>query len=147
MKIKKCHIKTNRDIQKMCYATLKKVYSPTLYPRVLLNYKNKEIEEIFAKNIDFLCIFASNSQIFAKKVHNDDFDLGLFVYEKYNKTYLKIYDGTGHIASSFVTNIFDRVFSMTDLEFEAEKKYIKKLYSKIDKNKLLIQNKKAENKM
>ena len=147
MKIKKYQIKTSQDIQKMCYAALKKVYSPTLYPRVLLNFKNKKIEEIFAKKAYFDAIFISNSHFFAKKVHNTDYDLGMFLYQKKDKTFLKLYDGTGHIASSFVTNIFDRTFSMTDLEFDLEKKYIKKMYSKINKKKLLIQNKKAENKM
>ena len=133
MKIKNYEIKTKIDIQKMGYATLKKVHSPTLFPRILLNFKNQKIEEIFAKKANFDTILLSNSQIFAKKVHFANYDLGLFLYQKNNKIYLKLYDGTGHIASSFVTNIFDKVFAMTDLEFVKEMKAIDKLYAKISK--------------
>ena len=139
MKTKKYEIKTKQDFIKMCYAALKKVYSPTLFPRVLANIKNKKIEQIFAKKADFLCIFEQNSQIFAKKVHNNNFDLGLFVYQKNKKTYLKLYDGTGHIASSFVTNIFDNIFSMDKILFQKEILQIEKQYSKINKSKLFVQ--------
>ena len=139
MKIKKYEILSDIDFEKICYATLKKVFSPTLFPRVLSNYKNQKIEQIFTKKADFLCIFIEKSQIFAKKVHKKDFDLGLFFYSKNKKTYLKLYDGTGHIASSFVTNIFDNFFAMDKIDFEKEKKIIEKQYSKINKSKLIVQ--------
>ena len=139
MKIKKYELKTEQDFVKMCYGVLKKVYSPTLFPRVLININNKKIEQIFAKKANFLCIFEQNSQIFAKKVHNNDFDLGLFVYQKNKKIYLKLYDGTGHIASSFVTNIFDNIFAMDEVLFQKEVLQIEKQYSEINKSKLIVQ--------
>lgn len=145
MKIKKYQIKTEQDIEKMCYATLKKVHSPTLFPKVLFNFTNKKIDEIFSKKAHFDVFLQPNSQIFAKKVHFKDYDLGIFLLYKNGKTYVKLYDGTGHIASTFVTNIFDRMFAMTNLEFDCEKKIIDKLYAKTSKRKLLVQNQKAEN--
>lgn len=145
MKIKKYQIKTEQDIEKMCYATLKKVHSPTLFPKVLFNFTNKKIDKIFSKKAHFDVFLQPNSQIFAKKVHFKDYDLGIFLLNKNGKTYVKLYDGTGHIASTFVTNIFDRMFAMTNLEFDCEKKIIDKLYSKTSKRKLLVQNQKAEN--
>lgn len=138
MKIKKYVIQNKIDIQKIGYATLKKVHSPTLFPKVLLNFKNKQIEEIFAKKVHFDSFFISVSQIFAKKVHFSDYDLGLFLYQKKGKTFLKLYDGTGHLASSFVTNIFDKIFLMTDLEFDREMKAIDIIYEKTNKKKLFV---------
>ena len=132
-------INSCQDYIKVAYATLKKVFSKSLYPRVLLNVKNSKIEQIFAKKCDFLCIFEQNSQKFAKKTHQQYFDIGLFFFQKNGDTYLKIYDGNGLVAGSFVTNIFDNFFALSKKELIEEIKKINTEYKSINAKNLLVQ--------
>ncbi len=127
------------DYQKAYYSALKKVFSVTLFPRILINQNFINFEENFKKYAYFECFEAKNSQIFAKNVHNSYFDIGLFFFRKQQNLYLKLYDGTGHIASNFVTNIFDKIFAMGDNEFIKEKLQIQNDYKSLDISKLLKQ--------
>ncbi len=137
--MKKYLISSNFDYEKVCYATLKKVFSVTLFPRVLFNIQNPAFEKNFAKKLDFECFFEQKFKNFAKKVHNFDFDLGIFFFENDKKNYIKLVDGNGKLAGSFVTNIFDNVFSMSKNEFQRFKTKIDYEYSKLDKTKLLVE--------
>ena len=127
------------NYEKAYYSALKKVFSVTLFPRILINANFKNFEKKLKKYADFIYFNAINSQIFAKKVHNGYFDIGLFFFKKANDTYLKVYDGTGHLAGTFVTNIFDKIFAMNNKEFELEKINIQNQYKSLNKNKLLKQ--------
>lgn len=146
------------DFQKTAIATLKKVFSPTLFPRVLTNIQRQDFIKIFKKYAQICIFLPKNEQIFAKKTHLGNFDLGLFFFhqsnlskkiilnlsdltqEIENKTiYLKIFDGNGLPASSFVTNIFDDMFLCTDEQFEQKKQDVMDLYKGINKKKLLVQ--------
>lgn len=130
-------IESNFDFKKISYAVLKKVYSTTLFPRVLLNIQNSILSENFAKNIDFECFFCENLEKFKKSVHRMHFDMGLFFYNKNNTFNLKLIDGNGFVAGESVTNIFDYVFSLTS---DGLKEYGKKIlndYNALDKSKLL----------
>ena len=127
------------NYEKACYSALKKVFSVTLFPRILINVNFKNFDKKLKKYAEFICFNAIDSQIFAKKVHNGYFDIGVFFFKKDNKTYLKVYDGTGHLAGNFVTNIFDKIFAMNNKEFELEKINIQNQYKSLNKNKLLKQ--------
>lgn len=137
--MKKYLIKNDLDFEKISIATLKKVYSATLFPRVISNIKNMTFKKNFAKNIDFECFFEQNLRIFAKKVHFFDFDLGLFFFEKHKKTYLVLVDGNGRCAGKTVTNFFDNVFAMDFVQFEKIKSQVKFEYKKLASKKLLIE--------
>lgn len=127
------------DFEKVAVAALKRVYSVTLFPRVVSNIQNSVLAKNFAKNIDFECFFTQKYANFAKKVHFDYFDLGIFFFKKQDKLCFKLVDGNGLPASSFVTNIFDYVFSLGQKDFENYKKNILMQYQSLDKNNLLVQ--------
>ncbi|HAJ77779.1 MAG TPA: hypothetical protein DCO89_01760 [Clostridiales bacterium] len=137
---KEYKINDDLDIEKVCYATLKKVYSVTLFPRILINIENGLFDKIFKKKAYFQCFLCSKQQIFAKKVHNCYFDIGLFFYKKRNKLCLKMYDGNGIMAPPSITNIFDFALSLNADEFLKYKKEINAQYGKLNKKKLLVQN-------
>ena len=127
------------DFEKACYGTLKKVFSQTLFPKILVNTQNHIFEKIFQKYAHFECFLMQNSQKFAKKVHLDCFDIGLFFFEIYGNLYLKIYDGNGYVAGKFITNIFDYVFSLDRVQFKNYKKEVEKMYKSLRSKKLLVQ--------
>lgn len=140
MKSKIYQIKTELAYEKVCYATLKKVFSVTLFPRVLLNIQNPVFDKIFSEKLDFECFFTQKFNEFSKKTHIFDFDIGIFFFEKDKSLFIKLIDGNGLLAGSFVTNIFDKVMNMSQNEFEVYKKQIDDSFSKLDKNKLLHEN-------
>lgn len=133
-------IETDFDFKKVCYATLKKVYSVTLFPRILINIENTNFEKNFKKKAYFQCFLCQKHNIFAKKVHLCDYDIGLFFYQKQQKTYLKVFDGNGLIAGKSITNIFDFFMQLNKLQFLEYKKQVNKIYNSLNKKKLLVQN-------
>lgn len=133
------NIYSDVDFEKVAVSTLKRVFSVTLFPRVVSNIQNSVLTKNFAKNLDFECFFTENYANFAKKVHFGYFDMGIFFFKKQNKLCLKLVDGNGFPASSFVTNIFDYVFSLGQKDFENYKKNILMQYQSLDKNNLLVQ--------
>ncbi len=137
--MKKYIIKSDFDFEKICYATLKKVYSVSLFPRILINAQNGIFEKNFNKKAYFECFFTQKSVIFSKKVHRDCFDVGLFFCEKDKKTILKIYDGNGYCAGKSITNIFDFCLNLNVKEFQNFKKQIDESYKKLNRKKLLFQ--------
>ena len=137
--IKKYLVSSNFDFEKICYATLKKVYSVSLFPRILINIQNDVFEKNFNKKAYFECFFTQKSVIFSKKVHKSCFDIGLFFYKKGSNLLLKIYDGNGFCAGKSITNIFDFCINLGMKEFEKYKKEIDKEYKKISRKKLLVQ--------
>ena len=139
MSIKKYIINDEFDLEKVALATLKKVFSPTLFPRVLTNLKNNVLINNFENLIDFVYVSEQKSQNFAKITHTKCFDLGLF-FDFFDDCYiLKLYDGNGILASSFVTNIFDKIFSLNKEDFLKEKNFVLNSYKKLNKEKLLKQ--------
>lgn len=139
MKNKIYIIKTNQDYQKLAISALKKVKSQTILPRILLNFKSEIITNIFCGLVDFVEINQPNIKKFKLKVHSKYFDIGLFLFNRAGTNMLKVIDGGGHMAGEFVTNIFDKVFSLNDTDFLAEQKKTIGEYKKIDKSKLIIQ--------
>ena len=137
MKSKIYEIKTSLDYEKVCYASLKKIFSVTLFPRILINTQNLIFDKNFAKKLDFECFFTQNYRNFAKKVHFSDFDMGIFFFSKFDKIFVKLVDGNGRAAGSFITNIFDNVMCMSNQKFEEYKNQIDKLYGELDQSKLL----------
>lgn len=137
--MKRYIVKDNFDFEKICYATLKKVYSTTLFPRILINIQNSVFDKNFQKKAYFECFFTQKSAIFSKKVHNCCFDIGLFFYKTKINYHLKIYDGNGLCAGKYITNIFDFCFSLNENEFVDFKKNIDKEYKKLNSKKLLVQ--------
>lgn len=133
-------IKDDLDLKKVCYAALKKVYSVSLFPRILINIENGIFNKIFKKKAYFQCFLCEKHKIFAKKVHFSYFDIGLFFYNKQNNFYLKIYDGNGLIASNSITNIFDYALNLDKNNFCTYKKKINKLYNKLNTKRLLVQD-------
>ena len=133
-------IKNDFDFEKVCYAALKKVYSVTLFPRILINIENDAFDKIFKKKAYFQCFLCEKQHIFAQNIHNMCFDIGLFFYKKQNNLYLKLYDGNGLSASKSITNIFDFVLNLDLENFLKFKKEINNLYGKLNKKKLLVQN-------
>lgn len=138
--IKIYKIETKLDFEKVCYAALKKVFSVSLFPRILINIENPIFEKIFKKKACFQCFLCPKRNIFAKKVHFCDFDLGLFFYKNKQKTYLKVIDGNGLLAGKSVTNIFDYAIQLNIDQFKEYKKEINKIYNSLNKKKLLIEN-------
>ena len=153
-------IKDQSDFEKVAFATLKKVYSPTILPSVLTNIQNGKFKKIFKKYAQIDAFLAKNMQNFAKNVHFSNYDIGLFFYQKpnYNKKtiltlqdltsqnnkindilFLEIFDGNGLFASSFVTNIFDDMFFCTDEQFLQKKSQIENQYKKLNKKNILVQ--------
>lgn len=132
-------IKTNLDFEKVSFATMKKICSETVFPRVLSNIQNPVFEKNFSKIADFEYFFIENKQKFAKKVHIFCFDIGLFFKKLKNGFELFVIDGNGFDAGSFVTNIFDNVFSMDNIQLETFKKEVFAQYERIDKKNLLVQ--------
>ena len=128
------------DLEKVCYATLKKVYSVTLFPRILLNIKNDIFNKNFKKKAYFECILGQKYHFFAKNVHLRCFDIGLFFYQKNKNIYLKIVDGNGFNAGDSVTNIFDFVFQLSEKEFKNYATQINNDYRLLKNKKLLVQN-------
>ena len=133
-------IKTDEDFQKVAVATLKKVFSVSIFPRVLTNSISPTMQKIFSNRIELVCVNQLAIQKFAKMTHFSYFDLGLYFFKKDNNVFLKIFDGTGHSASSFVTNIFDKIFALNPDELLQETLAIQKKYDLLDKSKLLVQN-------
>ena len=131
-------IKTDFDFEKVAFATLKKVYSPSLYPKILTNNLDENFLKIFEKMAQIDAFLPKNAQNFAKKVHFGDYDIGLY-FAKRKSLFLKIYDGNGQLAGSFVTNIFDDFLFCDDNEFLHKKKQIKSQYKKLEHKKLLVQ--------
>jgi|GEM_PF-4398286 len=136
--MKKYKIINDIDFEKVVYATLKKVYSPTLYPKILTNVNNKQFLTIFEKYAQIDVFLPINAQNFAKKVHFGDYDIGLY-FVKYKNLYLKIFDGNGILAGSFVTNIFDDFLFCSNQEFDKKKFEITNQYKKLKNKKLLVQ--------
>ena len=137
------HIFCDEQFERVAVSALKKVQNPTLFPRILTNLKNDTLIKNLQKYAYFCCFFEENSQKFANFVHSKCFDLGLF-FKKLHctkaKYLLKVYDGTGHLAGDFVTNIFDKMFNISSEEFLREKLKILGEYEKLDISKLLVQN-------
>ena len=128
------------DLEKACYAALKKVYSVTLFPRILLNLKNDNFIKNFKKKAYFECFLEQKYQFFAKNVHLKCFDIGLFFYQKSKNFYLKIVDGNGLSAGDSVTNIFDFVFQLKGNDLINYTTQINNDYLSLKNKKLLIQN-------
>ena len=133
-------IEFETDIEKVCYAVLKKVYSDTLFPRILINIESDAFYKNFKKKAYFQCFLCKNKQFFSKMVHNRCFDIGLFFFKKANNLYLKIYDGNGLMASFSITNIFDFVLNLNNKDFLKYKKEINLMYNKLNRKNLLVQN-------
>ena len=141
-KTKKYYIFCDEQFERVAVSALKKVFSPTLFPRILANLKNDILIKNLEKFSGFQVIFQENSQKFANFTHSRCFDIGLFFkkIDDCGKEYLlKIYDGTGHIAGDFVTNIFDKLLSISYDDFSREKCLIFNEYEKLDRSKLLVQ--------
>lgn len=136
MKIYK--IKCDIDYEKVAFATLKKVYSPTLYPRILTNCFDEKFLKLFENFAQIDAILPKNAQNFAKNVRIKGYDIGLFFFNKEGYS-LKIFDGNGLLAGSFVTNIFDDMFTCSNEHFFKKKKEITTQYKKLKVKKLLIQ--------
>lgn len=139
MQTKKYKITSDSDFERVALGTLKKVFSPTLFPRVLTNLKNDILRKNFENIIEFSQINEQNSQKFAKFTHTRCFDLGLFFLCRDDCYLLKIYDGNGYLAGGFVTNIFDLMLSFSDDEFLTEKTKVLSEYKKLNKKKILKQ--------
>ena len=60
-------IQNKIDFQKVAFATLKKVYSPTVLPRILTNIQNDYFIKIFKKYAQIDAFLPKNMQIFTKK--------------------------------------------------------------------------------
>ena len=136
--MKKYKIIDDIDFEKVAFATLKKVYSPTLYPKILTNINKKQFLTLFEKYAQIDVFLPKNAQNFAKKVHFGDYDIGLY-FVKYKNLYLKIFDGNVILAGSFVTNIFDDFLFCNKEQFIQKKNDVSKQYKKLKHKKLLVQ--------
>lgn len=126
------------DFERVAFATLKKVFSPTLYPKVLTNIGDAEFLKMFDKMAKIDVFLPKNVQNFAQKVHFGNYDIGLY-FSKRKNIFLKIYDGNGLLAGSFVTNIFDDFLFCDDKKFLQKKCQLKRQYKNLNKQKLLIE--------
>ena len=126
------------DFEKVAFATLKKVYSPTLFPKILTNNVDKKFLKFFEKMAQIDVFLPKNAQNFAKNVYFGDYDIGLY-FVKRKQIFLKIYDGNGLPAGNFVTNIFDDFLFCSFDEFLQKKKGIQSQYKKLKNKKLLVQ--------
>ena len=118
-------IKTKLDIKKVALATLKRVYSDTVVPRVLIN---SHIDS-FIKHTNgtiFLCQIDLPQNKFKSFVHDKNYDLGLFFYSDLGKNYVKIIDGTGRFACSRTVNIFLDIFLKDKNQLKIENNLLKK---------------------
>lgn len=138
MKNKLYEIKSISDIERVALATLKKTFSPSMLPRVLTN-KSFDGLDILSKFTDFRLFETDSSQKFAQSVHSKNFDLGLFFLKIGVKLFLKLFDGTGHRAGQFVTNIFDGLFSLDGKLLSLQKDKILREYDSLNQNKLIVQ--------
>ena len=126
--------KINNTIDKTSYtfAATKNIY--------LFCWNNgNDVTQYPLKLVGVKYFFVENKQKFAKKVHIFCFDIGLFFKKTKNKLELFVIDGNGFDAGSFVTNIFDNVFSMDNIQIETFKKEVFAQYERIDKKNLLVQ--------
>lgn len=117
-------IKNKLDIQKVAFATLKRVHSQTVVPRVLLNNHLDEFIKHTYGTI-FLCQIDLSIEKFKRYVHNKNYDLGLYFYTQNKKQYVKIIDGTGCFACTHTINIFLDMFLKSDVDIKKEKNNIK----------------------
>lgn len=133
------YISKEDDFDKLAVGALKKVFSKTLFPRILANKDPFDFSKKFINLAEFGVFCTKNRQKFAKKVHMSDYDIGIFFFEKSSKNCFVVFDGTGQIASDFTTNTFDGVFCQNGTSFEIEKTQIFAKYARLDKKKLLVQ--------
>lgn len=122
-------------------ATLIKVYSKTVYPRVLTNYIDKSMQKLF-KNRVFCYKYSGLQKYFAKHVHINKYDIGLYFYKNKNNIYCKVYNGNGQIYDNTIKSVFDNIIFRNYKNYKKNKKNIKRQYKKTDKTKLLYYTKK-----
>lgn len=135
----KIEIKDEYDILRVFIATLTKVYSVTLLPRILCNAKVEFFDNNFSNFADYQIANENNQTKFAEFVHKKDFDIGLFFCYKNKKFILIVFDGNGYLASDFTKNIFAKLFFCKNEDLQLELEKIKKLYKKLNRKKLLIE--------
>src|SRR5574344_209537 len=128
----------NDEIEKVAYATLKRVFSATVFPRILTNCKVGIEDFIEGRAFCKICL-DKNYREMARLTHKKDFDIGIFFYKKDNKLLLKIIDGNGLTASDFTINIFDKFLLDEKLNFIYEKKLLDNTYKKLNTKKLLFE--------
>lgn len=119
-------IKTDLDLQKIALATLKRVHSYTVVPRVLINSHIDEFIK-WTNGTIFLCQIDVPQQSFKKCVHNKNYDLGLYFYKNGSQIFANVIDGTGSFACSHTQNIFLDMFLKDKNEVKIESKNLKKL--------------------
>ncbi|MGN1212440.1 MAG: hypothetical protein ACI4TZ_00165 [Christensenellales bacterium] len=119
-------IKTDLDLQKIALATLKRVHSYTVVPRVLINSHIDEFIK-WTNGTIFLCQIDLPQQSFKKSVHNKNYDLGLYFYKKGSEIFADVIDGTGSFACTHTQNIFLDMFLKNEEEVKIASKNLKKL--------------------
>lgn len=137
-------ISTEIDFQKVAFGALKKVFSKTLFPKILANKRNGFLKTQIGKFAQFDTFCTQNEQTFSRHVHLFDYDIGLFFFKENSRLCLKLFDGTGLEASDYTTNIFDGIFCLNNSEFQKEKSAIEKKYISLDASKLLVQKEKIK---
>ena len=120
-------INTKLDLNKIALATLKRVHSYTVVPRVLLNSHIDDFIKLTNGTI-FLCQIDLCEQNFKRFVHNKNYDLGLFFYKQDGKNFVKIIDGTGRFACTHTINIFLDFFIQNINQLKISKNLLKNLY-------------------
>lgn len=115
------------DIERLALATLKRVHSFTVVPRVLINSCLDDFIK-FTNGTIFLCQINLAEQKFKRYVHYKNYDLGLFFLKKDGKQFVKIIDGTGQFACTHTINIFLDFFIQDKIQLKISKKNLKNLY-------------------
>ena len=152
-------INLQTDYQKIAIATLKKVFSRTVLPKILTNVFDENLSKIIKKYAQIDVFLPKNAQNFAKTVHLQCYDIGLYFetttkncskkilmmtdfssFKKFDfqNLTLKIFDGNGLFASDFITNIFDDMLFADENTFQQKKKAVLNEYKKINRKKLLV---------
>ena len=120
-------IKTKQDLKKVVIATLKRVYSDTVVPRVLTNCYIDDFIKLSNGTI-FLCQIHLDLNKFKNYVHNKNYDLGLFFCKINKKNVVIVIDGTGNFACTHTLNIFLDIFLKNSDEIKIIKKSLKNQY-------------------
>ena len=125
------------DYKKIAVATLKRVFSPTVVPRVLLNGHLDYFIKHTCGTI-FLCQLNDVPKAkFKQYVHKKNYDLDLYFYNCGKYTFVDIIDGNGNFASKHTLSIFDDIMLKSKRDVIDEFNLIIKTYKKLNIDDLL----------
>lgn len=128
--MKKIMIK-EEDLNKIAFATLQKVFSYTLKPRIILA---GEKTNLLSK---YMCSYAFIQEInqipgnFSQTVKNCYFDIGISLEKKDDFICVNIFSGSGLKTCNKTLSIYEKWLNYSEKELNIAKKNLTTLYSKI----------------